>query len=327
MATIVRPGTNLESHTSFGAVGTWIEANHYEIAGPCREVFLEPITGPPGFEGALVEIQFPIRPRRLALAFALKPPNPDASRVPATRTAVPNSGRRQTQQESNMLTIHGVPLSVHTRKTIVTAILKKIDYRFEVVIPVIPGNPPANWSTLSPTGLIPVMQDGDFTLADSTAICLYLDKEAAGAAAAAGRRRRIMPARCGSTPMPAAPSSGIWCIRCSSRRSSGRTSASVRPTRPWSMTFSRNVLPKIFGYLEAQIDGKFLVGDALTLADIAIVSNFIVYQYLGFEIDAGRYPKLSRYLREIAGHDVFQRALDDEKPFVEQMGLDRSFLQ
>jgi effector-binding domain-containing protein len=52
----------MESHTSFGAVGTWIEANNYQIAGPCREVFLEPITGPPGFEGALVEIQFPIRP-------------------------------------------------------------------------------------------------------------------------------------------------------------------------------------------------------------------------------------------------------------------------
>jgi DNA-binding transcriptional MerR regulator len=61
MATLVRPGTNLESHTAFGAVGIWIESNQYEIAGPCREVFLEPITGPPGFEGALVEIQFPIR--------------------------------------------------------------------------------------------------------------------------------------------------------------------------------------------------------------------------------------------------------------------------
>jgi DNA-binding transcriptional MerR regulator len=60
MATIVRPGTNAESHNSFGAVGRWIEANNYEVAGPCREVFLEPITGPPGFEGALVEIQFPI---------------------------------------------------------------------------------------------------------------------------------------------------------------------------------------------------------------------------------------------------------------------------
>lgn len=61
MATIVRPGTNAESHTSFSAVGRWIEANNYEVAGPCREVFLEPITGPPGFEGALVEIQFPVR--------------------------------------------------------------------------------------------------------------------------------------------------------------------------------------------------------------------------------------------------------------------------
>jgi DNA-binding transcriptional MerR regulator len=61
MATIVRPGTNAASHTSFGAIGSWIEANAYEIAGPCREVFLEPITGPPGFEGALVEIQFPVR--------------------------------------------------------------------------------------------------------------------------------------------------------------------------------------------------------------------------------------------------------------------------
>lgn len=56
MATIVRPDTNVVSHSSFAAIGTWIEANKYEIAGPCREIFLEPITEPPGFERALVEI-------------------------------------------------------------------------------------------------------------------------------------------------------------------------------------------------------------------------------------------------------------------------------
>jgi DNA-binding transcriptional MerR regulator len=61
MATVVRPGTNATSHTSFGVIGRWIEANNYEIDGPCREVFLEPITGPPGFDAALVEIQFPIK--------------------------------------------------------------------------------------------------------------------------------------------------------------------------------------------------------------------------------------------------------------------------
>jgi DNA-binding transcriptional MerR regulator len=61
MATIVRSGTNPASHSSFAAIGTWIEANKYEIAGPCREVFLEPVIGPPGFEKALVEIQFPVQ--------------------------------------------------------------------------------------------------------------------------------------------------------------------------------------------------------------------------------------------------------------------------
>jgi effector-binding domain-containing protein len=60
MATIVRTGTSASPH-SFSAIGTWIEANGFEVAGPCREVFLEAVTGPVGLEGALVEIQFPVR--------------------------------------------------------------------------------------------------------------------------------------------------------------------------------------------------------------------------------------------------------------------------
>ncbi|MDQ6434803.1 MerR family transcriptional regulator [Mesorhizobium sp. LHD-90] len=61
MATIVRVGTDPTSHSSFGAIGTWIEANGCEIAGSCREVFLEPVVGSPGLAAALVEIQFPVR--------------------------------------------------------------------------------------------------------------------------------------------------------------------------------------------------------------------------------------------------------------------------
>jgi DNA-binding transcriptional MerR regulator len=59
-ATIVRQGTNPESHVAFGAIGAWIEANGYVVAGPSREVFLEPVLEPPGFDKALVEIQFPV---------------------------------------------------------------------------------------------------------------------------------------------------------------------------------------------------------------------------------------------------------------------------
>ncbi|MDI1264913.1 MAG: glutathione S-transferase family protein [bacterium] len=224
-----------------------------------------------------------------------------------------------------MLTIHGVPLSVHTRKTIITAILKKIDYRFEVVIPVIPGNPPANWGTLSPTGLIPVLQDGDFTLADSTAICVYLDRKQPAPSILPDDIResaRVLwfDAYAGGTiyrhvvhPL------FVQTIVAPNIRN-------VPTDRAVIDDIVNNVQPKIFGYLDSQITGKYLVGDRMTLADIAIVSNFIVYQYLGFGIDAGRYPKLANYLRGIIATEAFQRALADERPFVDQMGLTREFL-
>ena len=72
-----------------------------------------------------------------------------------------------------MLTIHGVPISVHTRKVIVAAIEKNVPYRNE---PVIPFHPPAGWERLSPTGKIPVMTDGDMTLRDSSVICAWLER-------------------------------------------------------------------------------------------------------------------------------------------------------
>src|SRR5262249_47089944 len=59
MATLVRTGPAWRSHFAFGAIGEWIEVNSYELAGPCREVFLdvavERATEP------IIEIQFPVR--------------------------------------------------------------------------------------------------------------------------------------------------------------------------------------------------------------------------------------------------------------------------
>jgi glutathione S-transferase len=194
-----------------------------------------------------------------------------------------------------------------------------------VVIPVIPGNPPANWGTLSPTGLIPVMQDGDFTLADSTAICLYLEKKHPAAP--------VLPADTN------AYGRALWfdayaggtIFRHLVHPLFAQTVVGPNINKvPSDKAVIDNVLtsvrPKIFGYLESQISGKYLVGDSMTLADIAVTSNFVVYQYLGFEIDAGQYPALAKYLRGIMATPAFQRALADEQPFVDQMGLKRDFL-
>src|ERR1700741_22728 len=75
-----------------------------------------------------------------------------------------------------MLKIYGVPISVHTRKAIVVALIKGLPHEIMPVVPVIPGNPPPDWRTLSPTGKIPVLADDDFRLADSAAICAYLER-------------------------------------------------------------------------------------------------------------------------------------------------------
>jgi DNA-binding transcriptional MerR regulator len=61
LATLVRRGPPYESHHAFGVIGAWMEAHGCEVDGPCREVFLEPVTGVDRLPDALVEIQFPIR--------------------------------------------------------------------------------------------------------------------------------------------------------------------------------------------------------------------------------------------------------------------------
>ena len=76
-----------------------------------------------------------------------------------------------------MLKIYGVPISVHTRKVIVVALTKGLEYENVAVVPVVPGNPPANWRDISPTGKIPALTDADFTLRDSAAICAYLERQ------------------------------------------------------------------------------------------------------------------------------------------------------
>ncbi|MGH9201485.1 MAG: MerR family transcriptional regulator [Vicinamibacterales bacterium] len=60
LATVVRSGPNYQSHLAFGALGIWMEANGFQIAGPSREVFLELPFQRPEQEDSVVEIQFPI---------------------------------------------------------------------------------------------------------------------------------------------------------------------------------------------------------------------------------------------------------------------------
>jgi DNA-binding transcriptional MerR regulator len=60
LATLVRSGPLHQSHIAFGALGVWMEANGFQIAGPSRELFLQPPFHNPAQEDVVMEIQFPV---------------------------------------------------------------------------------------------------------------------------------------------------------------------------------------------------------------------------------------------------------------------------
>lgn len=59
MATCVRIGLPERAHLITGKIGVFLEANGYALAGPSREVFLQP-PRPERMEESVVEMQFPI---------------------------------------------------------------------------------------------------------------------------------------------------------------------------------------------------------------------------------------------------------------------------
>ncbi|HUQ08873.1 MAG TPA: glutathione S-transferase family protein [Steroidobacteraceae bacterium] len=220
-----------------------------------------------------------------------------------------------------MLKIHGVPVSVHTRKVILVALAKGLEYESLPVVPVMPASLPPNWRDLSPTGKIPVLSDGDFTLADSAAICAYLE--------------RRFPAQ------PIYPAEARDYARALFfEQYAGQLFADVvRPLFHEVFVHPRlqnvapdperiqdvltRVVPRHFGYLDSQLDGNYLVGDAPTVADYALTSNLVTYRYLGFDLYAEKFPRLAAHFERMLRLPAMREAMTREQPTVDSMKLDR----
>lgn len=221
-----------------------------------------------------------------------------------------------------MLTIHGVPISVHTRKVIVTALHKGLEFRVE---PVVPFDPPADWATLSPTGKIPVADIDGFRLADSTVICAYLD--------------RLHPAQPIHPQDAKAYAQALWFEEYADGtffrdvvhglffNKVIRPGILKQPTDTAAVaTILGEVAPAELAYLDGALSGDWFAGGQMTMADIAIASNLVNFHYLGYDIDKARYPRLAAHFRRMLANKAFAAALEAEKGIAESMKLDRAFL-
>jgi glutathione S-transferase len=215
-----------------------------------------------------------------------------------------------------MLKIHGVPFSAHTRKVILAALEKGIPYQ---LVPVIPLTPPPGWSDLSPLGFIPAIEDGAFTLADSSVICLYLDQ--------------THPARSIYPRDPQARARALWIEEYVDGGLAQHVLRGLLMQRVFAPKFLNKapdealiqkslteMIPPRLRYLEAALQGDYFAGDAFSIADVAVSSILINYHYAGETVGADEYPRLHAYLRKILRRDAFRQALAVEIPAAEKVG-------
>jgi glutathione S-transferase len=218
-----------------------------------------------------------------------------------------------------MLKVYGVPISVHTRKVIVAAIEKDLQFQNE---PVIPFHPPAGWSELSPTGKIPVARDGELVVRDSSVICAYLERRhpapALYPADAADYARALWLEEYADGTLFREVVHGLFFEKVI-----GPGILKQETDAAAIAAILDGALPRVFGYLESAMPE----GGGFDIGDIALASNLINFHYLGYAIDQRRYPRLAAYFARQLRRRSIARALAAEAPAAAAMGLDAGFVQ
>jgi glutathione S-transferase len=86
-------------------------------------------------------------------------------------------------------------------------------------------------------------------------------------------------------------------------------------------------VPQVFGYLDGMAGDGFLVGQAMTAADLAVVSNLVTYRYCGFDLDRNRFGRLAKYFDRMISVPCIRQTLQNEKSSAESMGLNDAILK
>jgi glutathione S-transferase len=207
-----------------------------------------------------------------------------------------------------MPTIHGAGLSPFVRKVRVVMTEKGLPYELN---PVTPFAPPANWKTLSPLGKIPVYQDGDFTVADSSVICAYLERKHPSPPMYPKNdedwARALFLEEYADTKLIEA-NAPIFFQRILRAKLMKQT-----PDED-AVKKAEEAQPVVFDWLESKApDGEGIVGGRFSIADVAIASPFVNLQHAGGDIDAKRWPKLAAYVARVHARPSFKALIEEER--------------
>jgi glutathione S-transferase len=208
-----------------------------------------------------------------------------------------------------MMIVYGSTLSPYVRKVMACAAEKGIEIDLQ---PNGFPNHSQGYLEASPFRKMPALRDGDYLLADSSAIVHYLEA------------KHPQPALIPSDPKLRGKT--IWfdefadtiLVSCGAKIFFNKIVAPRFLGRPGDMEAAEqaelNDLPPILDYLEKTVPGEggYLVGDGLTLADIAVVSPFANFRHTQTRVDPDRYPRTIAYVDRILARPCLAQWVERE---------------
>lgn len=194
-----------------------------------------------------------------------------------------------------MTILHGANLSPFVRKVRIALAEKGIAYDQEQVVPFGPRD---EFRKLSPLGKIPVYQDGDLVLPDSSIIIDYLERIEPSPSlypSDPGQRgRALWYEEYGDTAVIGAFGTAFF------QRFVRKNFFQEEPDEEIVRSSLENDVPPVLDYLEGEIgDNEYLVGGSFSVGDIAVTSGVVNFKLGGESIDAARWPRFAAYVERV----------------------------
>jgi glutathione S-transferase len=212
--------------------------------------------------------------------------------------------------------LYGSSMSPFVRKVLAFAGEKGIDLDLQSFGTF--ADPKPEYLEASPFRKMPALRDGDYSLADSSAIVQYLEalqpEPALIPTDAKQRGKAIWFDEFADTIL----------VACGAKIFFNLIVAPRFLGRPGDEDAAKqaelNDLPPILDYLEkvAPGDGGYLVGDRLTLADIAVASPFANFRHTSTRVCPDKYPRTVAYVERILSRPSFAPWIAQETAILEK---------
>ncbi|KTC77895.1 glutathione S-transferase family protein [Legionella brunensis] len=207
-----------------------------------------------------------------------------------------------------MKILYGEPASVFVRKPRILLQEKNLKFITKPVNPMLEVS--ESFKNISPLGKIPVFQDNDYTLADSSAICFYLEKKYPNPSFYPQEPEELGKALWLEEYADTALFQAI--APCYYQTVLVPLYRNRQPDEAAINIALQEKLPPVANYLEQQLISKpYLVNHQFTIADIAVTSIFQNMYLSGFPLSKSRWPYLHAYLQRNFQRASFHSCIND----------------